>query len=79
VDLETYTENLSYKHGYSHGLVYDAMIFERNKIMRRDYTFCERHFQGKRQEIKKGATEQAFNILDRYYRQRANSKKMFLF
>ena len=65
--LETYIEQLGYKYGYSHGLIYDAIIFERNKIIRRDYTIRERYFDGQRLKIEQVATEQAYNILDRYY------------
>lgn len=68
--LETYIEQLEYKYGHSPGIIYDAIIFERNKIIRRDNTIRERYFNGQRLKIEQTATEQAYKILDRYYRRR---------
>lgn len=72
--LETYIERLEYKYRYSHGIIYDKIIFERNKIIRRDYTISERYFQGKRQQIEQEATLKAYNILDRYYQRKREQK-----
>lgn len=74
--LESHIETLGHKHGISHGLLYDQMIFERNKIIRRDYTLRERYFNGSRAKMKieQDATDKAYKILDRYYNIKAHSK-----
>jgi len=75
--LESHIETLGYKHGIAHGLLYDQMIYERNKIIRRDYTLRERYFNGSRTKtkIESDATEKAYKILDRYYNIKSHSKK----
>lgn len=74
--LESHIETLGYKYGVAHGLLYDQMIFERNKIIRRDYTMRERYFSGSRArtKIEMDATDKAYKILERYYNIKAQSK-----
>jgi len=74
--LDTHIENLAYKYGYSNGLIHDAMTFERNKIIRREYTLKERYFSGSRirTKIEQDATDKAYKILDRYYRLRQHAE-----
>lgn len=76
--LESHITNLQYKYNYPHGIIYDQMIYERNKIIRRDYTIRERYFSGSRikTKIETVATEKAYKIIDRYHHIKAQSKKL---
>jgi len=73
--LESHITTLQYKYNYPHGIMYDQMIFERNKIIRRDYTLRERYFSGSRMKtkIESVATDKAYKIIDRYHKMKTKA------